>query len=279
MKGDSFMVDVNKVSQSVLKKIDEIGQMDGKKGITSQAECDKLKDYLASGNVNGANDKEYTQSLISDYYEKAGQGSPLNANELRANAKITAKKQTNNVEIKMNAQNANKEALDSVMRAGAIVTETAGGEITITIDSTSENFADVASKLGVSEAVTAEMNVNELATNAKKKQSNNVEIKMNAQNVNKEALDSVMRAGAIVTETAGGEITITIDSTSENFADVASKLGLSEAVIAETKARAAIAASGMDVLKLSDLSVDPEVFNSLAGQGSPLNANELRGLE
>jgi hypothetical protein len=179
------MVDVNKVSQSVLNKIGEIGQMDGKKGITSQAECDKLKDYLASGNVNGVNDKEYTQSLISDYYEKAGQGSPLNANEFGANAKITAKKQSNNA----------------------------------------------------------------------------IEIKMNAQNANKEALNSAMRAGAIVTETAGGEITITIDSTPETFVNIASKLGLSDSAIVET------------------LSVEPEVFNSLAGRGSSLNANELRGLE
>jgi type IV secretory pathway VirB10-like protein len=61
------MVDVNKVSQSVLNKIGEIGQMDGKKGITSQAECDKLKDYLASGEISGSINEEYIQNLISKY--------------------------------------------------------------------------------------------------------------------------------------------------------------------------------------------------------------------
>lgn len=61
------MVDISKVSQSVLSKLKNIEMQDGKKGISSNSERNALADMLASGEVTGTNNLEYIQNQIDNY--------------------------------------------------------------------------------------------------------------------------------------------------------------------------------------------------------------------
>lgn len=61
------MVDISKVSQNVMKTIDDIASMDGKKGISSKEEKDALAELLSSGKIEGNNNIEYVKNEINRF--------------------------------------------------------------------------------------------------------------------------------------------------------------------------------------------------------------------